>query len=155
MLRFAFVLGWLIVGVAGALPALAQQPTPADTLLIRQQYRKLDRRIPMRDGTLLYTTLYVPRDASRQNRYPFLLTRTPYSAGPYGENKYRKRGPGPSKELSAEQYIYRRQNKKLKAAKQKVHYSSPSQMLLNSIYASSKAVDTTCIISTLRLGCFT
>ena len=86
--------------------AQAQRPAPADTLALRQHYAKLDRRIPMRDGTLLYTTIYVPRDASRQHPYPFLLTRTPYSAGPYGENHYRQRGPGPSDELSAAQYIF-------------------------------------------------
>lgn len=60
----------------------------------------------MRDGVKLYTVIYVPTDASGQRQYPFLLERTPYSAAPYGESNYRKRGPGPSRELSEEKYIF-------------------------------------------------
>jgi len=103
---FRFLLPTLAAGLLAVPMAQAQRPTPADTMAIRQHYTKLDRRIPMRDGTLLYTTIYMLRDASRQINYPLLLTRTPYSAGPYGENHYRQRGPGPSRELSAEQYIF-------------------------------------------------
>ncbi len=55
----------------------------ADTLYAREHYDKREVQIPMRDGAKLYTVLYVPKDASRV-RYPILLTRTPYSAGPYG-----------------------------------------------------------------------
>ena len=38
--------------------------------------------VPMRDGARLFTALYPPKDDSR--RYPFLITRTPYSVSPYG-----------------------------------------------------------------------
>jgi putative CocE/NonD family hydrolase len=78
----------------------------ADSLFVRQNYKKMDRQIPMRDGTKLYTVIYVPTDASASNRYPILMERTPYSAGPYGEDKYPKTGPGMSRELSQEKYIF-------------------------------------------------
>ena len=67
---------------------------------MRQNYRKLEQLIPMRDGTRLATILYVPLDASRATPYPFLMERTPYSAGPRGADAYPTRGPGPSRELS-------------------------------------------------------
>ena len=93
--------------LALALPAAAQaQPRAQDSAAVRRNYVKLDRRIRMRDGVQLYTVIYVPRDASAAAPYPILMTRTPYSAGPYGENHYRGNGPGPSKELSAEKYIF-------------------------------------------------
>lgn len=115
-IRFAFVAAVVLAGAlarpAGAqtpvpAPAPAGPPTPArDSAFVRQHYRKLDRQVPMRDGTKLYTVLYVPLDAAPNRHYPFLMTRTPYSAGPYGEENYRLRGPGPSRELSEEQYIF-------------------------------------------------
>ena len=97
----------LAAALALALPAAAQaQPRAQDTATVRQNYTKLDRRIRMRDGVQLYTVIYVPRDASAATPYPLLMTRTPYSAGPYGENHYRGIGPGPSRELSTEKYIF-------------------------------------------------
>ncbi|WP_394368438.1 CocE/NonD family hydrolase [Hymenobacter qilianensis] len=54
----------------------------------------------------LYTVIYVPTDATKKNRYPFLLERTPYSAAPYGETNYPKTGPGTSRALSQEKYIF-------------------------------------------------
>jgi putative CocE/NonD family hydrolase len=93
--------------------ASAQAQTPqnaaqraADSLFVRQHYTKLDRQITMRDGVKLYTVIYVPRDAAKGNKYPFLMQRTPYSAGPYGENNYPNGGPVRSRELSQEQYIF-------------------------------------------------
>jgi len=44
-------------------------------------YRKLEYRIPMRDGVKLYTAVYVPVD---QDKHPMLMERTPYGCGPYG-----------------------------------------------------------------------
>ncbi|MFD2571675.1 CocE/NonD family hydrolase [Spirosoma soli] len=82
------------------------QSTTSDSLFVRQNYRKLDRQISMRDGVKLYTVIYVPTDASAKTRYPILMERTPYSASPYGENKYPSTGPGMSKELSQEKYIF-------------------------------------------------
>jgi len=100
----------LLAGFAGTtLAANAQVAPPTraqDSLFVRQHYRKLDRRITMRDGVKLYTILYVPLDADKAHPYPILLERTPYSAGPRGEDNYPVRGPGPSRELSQEKYIF-------------------------------------------------
>ena len=53
---------------------------------IREHYTKYEYRIPMRDGAMLFTVAYVPKDASRT--YPMLMTRTPYSVQPYGIDNY-------------------------------------------------------------------
>jgi putative CocE/NonD family hydrolase len=71
---------------------------------VKDNYSKLDRQITMRDGVKLYTVIYVPKDATQS--YPILMERTPYSAGPYGESNYTSNGPGPSKSLSEEKYIF-------------------------------------------------
>ena len=107
MIRFVFATALLVTCLAAALASQAQAPTRAqDSTFVRQNYTKLDRQVGMRDGVKLYTVIYVPKDASAATSYPFLMVRTPYSAGPYGEDKYRTRGPGPSRELSAEKYIF-------------------------------------------------
>ncbi|MCB0291782.1 MAG: X-Pro dipeptidyl-peptidase, partial [Calditrichaeota bacterium] len=49
---------------------------------LEQHYLKKEYRIAMRDGAHLYTSVYLPKDQTR--RYPILMLRTPYSAGPYG-----------------------------------------------------------------------
>src|SRR5690349_20633680 len=53
----------------------------------RSHYTKYDYRIPMRDGVKLFTTVYVPKDASQ--KFPILMQRTPYSVAPYGIDNYR------------------------------------------------------------------
>ncbi|MCH7592697.1 MAG: CocE/NonD family hydrolase [Planctomycetes bacterium] len=55
----------------------------------RKHYAKREYQIPMRDGVRLFTAVYTPKDTSK--KYPFLLFRTPYSSGPYGEDKYPRR----------------------------------------------------------------
>ncbi len=61
---------------------------------IKASYTKYEYRIPMRDGVRLFTSVYVPKDASQ--KYPILMTRTPYSAQPYGEDRYKDNlGPSP------------------------------------------------------------
>ncbi len=69
-------------------------------------YEKAEYRIPMRDGALLHTVVYRPRDRSRP--YPFLLSRTPYSAGPYGDEVASKLGPNPL--LMRKGYIFVKQD---------------------------------------------
>ena len=72
----------------------AQQPAPqpADDY-VRTHYTKYEYRIPMRDGKRLFTAVYVPKDANG-GPYPFLMDRTPYNVGPYGEDRYPQRlGP--------------------------------------------------------------
>jgi putative CocE/NonD family hydrolase len=77
---------------------------------LRETYTKYEYRIPMRDGTRLFTTVYVPKDASKP--YPFLMQRTPYSAGVhaegelhYGEDWF-PTSLGPSKEFEDSGYIF-------------------------------------------------
>ena len=57
----------------------------------------------MRDGVRLFTSVYVPKDASK--RYPFLVTRTPYSVGPYGIDDYRA-SLGPSEQFRDAGFIF-------------------------------------------------
>ena len=70
---------------------------------IKEHYTKFDYSIPMRDGVKLFTSVYVPKDASKQ--YPMLFTRTPYSVKPYGADQYRTT-LGPSELFPKEGYIF-------------------------------------------------
>ena len=45
-------------------------------------YSKQEIKIEMRDGALLHTTIYAPKDTSQE--YPVIIKRTPYSCAPYG-----------------------------------------------------------------------
>jgi putative CocE/NonD family hydrolase len=70
--------------------------------LVKARYTKYEYRIPMRDGVRLFTAVYVPKN--QDERYPILLTRTPYSVQPYGEDAY-KPDLGPSALFGNEGYI--------------------------------------------------
>lgn len=70
---------------------------------VKENYTKLDTTITMRDGIKLYTVIYIPKDQTQL--YPFLMERTPYSAGPYGADKY-PREVGPNELLMKEKYIF-------------------------------------------------
>ena len=72
-------------------------------LYFKDRYVKSEHQITMRDGVKLYTAVYSPKDASQ--KYPILMTRTPYSAGPYGEDAYRP-SLGPSAAFMREGYIF-------------------------------------------------
>ncbi len=58
-----------------------------DSAYVRSHYTKIERQITMRDGVKLFTAIYIPKDQSK--KYPFLMTRTPYTVAPYGEDKYK------------------------------------------------------------------
>jgi hypothetical protein len=70
---------------------------------IRTTYTKFEYRIPMRDGTRLFTAVYRPTDISK--KYPILMLRTPYSVGPYGAERYRA-ALGPSESYEKEGFIF-------------------------------------------------
>jgi len=70
---------------------------------VKEHYTKYEFRIPMRDGKLLFTAVYVPKDSSRS--YPFMVDRTPYSVAPYGVDQYRKM-LGPADEVQRAGYIF-------------------------------------------------
>jgi hypothetical protein len=70
-----------------------QAQSPSDA--VRAAFTKYEYMVPMRDGVKLFTSVYVPKDAS--TTYPILLTRTPYSVAPYGVANYRDSlGPTPT-----------------------------------------------------------
>jgi len=90
-----------------AFTALQAQPAAPDAPKedsVRAHYTKYEFRIPMRDGKRLFTAVYVPKDAAG-GPYPFLMDRTPYSVGPYGEDQYPKH-LGPSEEFEKGGYIF-------------------------------------------------
>lgn len=68
-------------------------------------YTKYAYDIPMRDGTTLYTAVYVPKDTTQN--YPFLMKRSPYSSGPYEKGKYPGHlGPNGTNRFAEEGYIF-------------------------------------------------
>jgi putative CocE/NonD family hydrolase len=70
---------------------------------IKANYTKYEYEIAARDGKKLFTSVYIPKDVSHP--YPILLTRTPYSVGPYGEDNYRN-NLGPSEKFGKEGFIF-------------------------------------------------
>lgn len=84
-----------------ALAALALVQTPG--LSLRTDYIKTEAMIPMRDGKRLYTAVYAPKDTAQ--KWPILLTRTPYGAGPYGPNRIPPR-LGPTEEFARKGYVF-------------------------------------------------
>jgi hypothetical protein len=75
----------------------------ADSLWFVTNYTKKEVLIPMRDGVKLFTSLYIPKDQTE--KHPLLVTRTPYSCAPYGENKFTGIWRGPRKYFAKENYI--------------------------------------------------
>ena len=77
----------VLLMITGALfISLSAQNT--DSIWIVNNYTKVERMIPMRDGVKLFTSIYMPRDTSE--RHPILMERTPYSCGPYGEDNFKQ-----------------------------------------------------------------
>jgi putative CocE/NonD family hydrolase len=70
---------------------------------VREHFTKYEFRVPMRDGVRLFTSVYVPKDASQ--KYPILLRRSPYSCKPYGVDQFPDR-IGPSDQLAKSGYIF-------------------------------------------------
>src|SRR4051812_38882472 len=85
-----------------ALVSFAQAPAPTGDY-VKEHYTKYEYRIPMRDGKKLFTSVYIPKDASQQ--WPIMMDRTPYSVGPYGEDQYKKQ-IGPSDEFEKAGFIF-------------------------------------------------
>jgi len=69
---------------------------------VQDNYDKKEVDIEMRDGIKLHTTIYSPKDKSKE--YPILMQRTPYSSRPYGEGKFRER-IGPNVALDERRYL--------------------------------------------------
>ena len=75
----------------------------ANEFKVEDHYNKREVEITMRDGIKLHTTIYSPKDTSK--KYPILMTRTPYSARPYGEDQFRSL-IGPNRHLMEEGNIF-------------------------------------------------
>jgi putative CocE/NonD family hydrolase len=88
---------FLFLSIWGSLLCAAQQ-------FVRDNYNKREVYIPMRDGVRLFTSIYIPKDQAN-GPYPFLMERTPYGAGPYGDSVCRS-GLGPNAALSREPFIF-------------------------------------------------
>lgn len=82
----------------------SQNPADADRF-VKDNFNKKEFYITMRDGIKLFTAVYIPKDISKKQKYPFLMQRTCYSIAPYGENEYRTK-LGPNKYLMNEKYIF-------------------------------------------------
>ncbi len=83
--------------------ALAPLAYPQGADYVKAHYTKYEYQIPMRDGKRLFTSAYLPKDQSV--KYPILLSRTPYSVAPYGEDKY-KTDLGPSPLFGKDGFIF-------------------------------------------------
>lgn len=79
-MKKCFLLSVLLVSL------ISLQAQNADSLWVRENYYKIERMVPMRDGTKLFTAFYIPKDSSE--KHPILFNRTPYSCSPYGEDKF-------------------------------------------------------------------
>lgn len=67
-------------------PGILAVAQNADSIWIVNHYTKMEQQIPMRDGIRLFTSIYAPTDLTE--KHPVLMIRTPYSSGPYGEDKW-------------------------------------------------------------------
>lgn len=57
----------------------------------------------MRDGVLLFTSVYLPTDHTE--KHPIIMTRTPYSCAPYGADKFKELWKMSNKNFLREGYI--------------------------------------------------
>jgi putative CocE/NonD family hydrolase len=79
-----------------------------DSTWVRNHYYKIERYIPARDGVKLFTAIYIPKDTTEL--HPILMTRTPYSCAPYGENNWPPWWSSYKAEYFKEGYIMVRQD---------------------------------------------
>ena len=69
---------------------------------VPDNYTKKEVDIEMRDGVKLHTTIYSPKDTSKE--YPIIMQRTPYSSSPYGKAKFKTK-IAPNIHMMKEGYI--------------------------------------------------
>ncbi len=96
-------LKWVMKRLAFSLVLTASALSWAQETYVRENYVKKEVKIPMRDGTLLFTSLYIPKTSAKPA--PFLMMRTPYSCAPYGATLY-KANLGPEANFTKEGYIF-------------------------------------------------
>ncbi|MEJ7589806.1 MAG: CocE/NonD family hydrolase [Ferruginibacter sp.] len=76
----------LIIAFASLFVAISVHAQQEDSTWFVNNYTKIERQIPMRDGVKLFTSIYLPKD--KTEKHPVLMARTPYSCAPYGEDKF-------------------------------------------------------------------
>jgi len=102
-MRIKFLVLALLLFIVSIVPAFAQPgPNPELAKYITDNYAKREVMIPMRDGVKLFTSIYEPNDKSQ--KYPILMSRTPYSVAPYGDGY--KTSLGPDELFAKEGYIF-------------------------------------------------
>lgn len=74
-----------------------------DSTWMLNNYTKKEVYITMRDGVKLFTSIYIPK--STAETHPILITRTPYSCQPYGEQNFRPYWYSYEKQYLQEGYI--------------------------------------------------
>jgi hypothetical protein len=92
----------MLLGILMGLCVLSAGAQEQPKFEVKAHYTKYEYRIPMRDGVRLFTQVFVPKDG--HGPFPFLMSRTPYSVSPYGEDNYPKRLASP--ELEESGYIF-------------------------------------------------
>ncbi|SHG83710.1 CocE/NonD family hydrolase [Flagellimonas flava] len=99
LFRFSLVLFFLITTYSCKKTV---QKEVVEENYVAENYSKQEVDIEMRDGATLHTTIYSPKDTSRE--YPILMQRTPYSSRPYGEENFKSK-IGPNEHLMKDGYI--------------------------------------------------
>ncbi|HEY0456465.1 MAG TPA: CocE/NonD family hydrolase, partial [Verrucomicrobiae bacterium] len=85
-MRYFFQFACVLVMGAGVSARAAEGATDTNAVWLAEHYTKFEYRIPMRDGIRLFTRVYVPKDDAQ--RWPIVITRTPYALKPYGADNY-------------------------------------------------------------------
>ena len=104
-MKLRFVSLFILLASAACMPAgtARAQSNEQDSLWTVENYYKIERLVPMRDGVKLFTSIYIPKDTTE--KHPILMNRTPYSCSPYGEKNWRTWWVGFSKYYLREGYI--------------------------------------------------
>lgn len=93
----------LAVSMIVSVTPISAQDKPSSAAYISTHYTWRSHEIPMRDGVKLHTIVYSPKDQSQ--KYPIIMTRTPYGIHPYQPNKHRFT-LGPNRHFAEEKYIF-------------------------------------------------
>ncbi|QMU29060.1 CocE/NonD family hydrolase [Adhaeribacter radiodurans] len=75
-----FIFSIQSLSAQGTTPVKLTAQQKQDSLYLAEHYQFRKVMIPMRDGVKLYTELFIPKEAGKVQKYPFLMTRTPYNA---------------------------------------------------------------------------
>lgn len=103
---FLPVAGFALLAIT-AFPSLSGAQVADAPFDFSANYTKSEYEIQMRDGIKLFTAVFTPKDTT--TKHPIILTRTPYSVGPYGPNRFPFLG-GSSLQFAKEGYIIVRQD---------------------------------------------